>query len=262
MFEMPIPMSTMAAARRKGLLLADHRLTDRGVQKLEALGMPLLPSEALPQLPEGLSGHPDLQAASLEGLLYCHEGLGGALAAALEKLGAPYLRCPSRVSPPYPGHVPFNALISPTVFAHRLDVTDPLLLAVARKRSHREGTSILHVRQGYSRCATAHVGRDCYVTEDPSMAKALLDAGKTVLHLPYGGVALQGYDHGFIGGALSPLPWADRFLVLLSGDPGCYPHGKELLDFLAECGAEPYPILPGPFQDMGSILSHFWTDVM
>lgn len=252
----------MAAARHKGLLLADHRLTDQGVCSLEALGIPLLPSEALPLLPEGLSGHPDLQAASLDGLLYCHQGLGAPLAAALEKLGAPYLRCPSRVHPPYPGHVAFNALISPTVFVHRLDVTDPLLLAAARKRSGREGTPLLHVRQGYSCCATAHVGRDCYVTEDPSMAKVLRGAGKTVLHLPHGGVALKGYDHGFIGGALSLLPWADRALLLLVGDPGCHPHGRALLDFLAECGTAPYPIQPGPLQDMGSILCHFWTEVM
>lgn len=255
-------MSTMAAARRKGLLLADYRLSDHGVRKLEALGIPLLPSEGLQGLPEGLSGHPDLQAASLEGLLHCHQELGGALASALEELGAPYLRCPSRVHPPYPGHVAFNALISPTVFAHRLDATDPLLLAAARRRAAREGTAILPVRQGYSRCATAHVGGEHYVTEDPSMAKALRSRGKTVLHLPYGGVALQGFDHGFIGGVLSPLPLGDRFLVLLTGDPGCYPHGKELLDFLADSGAEAYPIQPGPFLDMGSILSHFWTDVM
>lgn len=127
----------------------------------------------------------------------------------------------------YPGDVALNALRMR--FPDRGDVVlcraessaDELLSMLDRG-------NIINIRQGYAACSACKVTERAIITADRGEALAAERLGADVLLISPGGIALPGYDTGFIGGASARIGDALFFF----GDPRLHPDGKRIMDFV------------------------------
>ena len=98
----------------------------------------------------------------------------------------------------YPDDVRFNALALGGKLFGRLESLSPDVLRLAEI----SGLTPVNTRQGYARCAVLPLeSAGKAVTADKGMAKILTENGINVLLTQPGGIALDGCDYGFIGGA-------------------------------------------------------------
>jgi len=236
-------------------LILDYRTSEKELRGLLSFGFNLIPTDKVSSLYEAVNGHPDLQFFCIEKKLIAHKDLSEIQMKLLQKLGAPITLGNSSLSLPYPKNVPYNALLTPDLMMHRLDATDPVILSEIQELKKSREIRLVNVRQGYSRCSCAYVGNNSYITEDLVMAEKLISLGKEVFYRKHSNVYLEGFDFGFIGGAISLLTINNEELVLISGSLDSYFYGKELKTFLElrdiryECLSE------GKLMDRGSIIT-------
>lgn len=236
-------------------LIVDYRTSDKELQRLLSFGFNLIPTEKVSSLYEAVDGHPDLQFFRIEKKVIAHQGLCKNQMELLSKLGASIILGNSSLSLPYPKNIPYNALLSPDLFMHRLDSTDPIILNEIQELKKSKDISLVNVRQGYSRCSCAYVGNNSYITEDIVMAERLLALGKQVFYQKHSNVYLEGFDFGFIGGAISLISIHGEELVLISGSLDSYFYGNELKEFLKRRNIRYECIGKGKLMDRGTIIS-------
>lgn len=93
---------------------------------------------------------------------------------------------------------------------------------------------VVPVRQGYAKCAALPIGENALASADPSILAAAERERIKTLSLPTSGITLRGYGCGFIGGATSFSPYAERSEVFFCGDLRLYAGGERLVDFLGQ----------------------------
>ena len=97
------------------------------------------------------------------------------------------------VSKRYPNDIALNGLFLSDILYGRTDKLADALCRNAKKT--------VFVRQGYTRCSVCKISENAIITADPSIANAAQENSVDVLRIKEGHVLLDGYDHGFIGGA-------------------------------------------------------------
>ena len=73
------------------------------------------------------------------------------------------------------------------------------------------GFELINVKQGYSACSTLVLDENTAITADRTIFEALAKIGKNVTLIEQGGIVLEGYNYGFIGGASSVIDDAVYF---------------------------------------------------
>lgn len=127
----------------------------------------------------------------------------------------------------YPGDVALNALRMR--FPDRGDVVLCRAESTARELlSMFDRCNIINIRQGYSACSACKVTERAIITADKGEALAAERLGADVLLISPGGIALPGYDTGFIGGASARIGDALFFF----GDPMLHHDGERIMDFV------------------------------
>ena len=176
--------------------------------------MILLP--AFPLLPVPTASHPDMLLARVGNAVVMPEQYAARFPGAAEVLSSLCNLCLGVSVPrsPYPGDVAYNVFFHGGRLYCRTDVLDGTAAAAAAE----QGISLCHVRQGYAGCCALSCG-DFVMTADPSLQKALMAAGASVVPLRPGGIRLPGYDCGFIGGASGYCAGTAIFF----GDPETHP---------------------------------------
>ena len=126
----------------------------------------------------------------------------------------------------YPDDTRFNALaISGKLFG-RLDSLSPDVLKLAEI----SGLTPVNTKQGYARCAVLPLeSAGKAVTADRGMSKALTENGIDVMVIRPGGIALDGCEYGFIGGA-SVVDEESRIVFFFGKCPA------DIADFVAGAG--------------------------
>lgn len=147
----------------------------------------------------------------------------------------------------YPKDCSLNCLVVGKYAVGRIDSLDKVLVNVLEQN----GVKILSVRQGYARCSVAVVDEHSVITADRGIASVLGNAGLDVLLISPGGIVLEGYDTGFIGGCCGKLS-ADT--MLFCGDPLSHPDGEEMLAFLSERGVSAVSSHAGLLLDFGGFI--------
>ncbi len=113
-----------------------------------------------------------------------------------------------------------------------------------------EELKIVGTKQGYAKCNVVCVSDRAIITEDENIKKAAEKAGISVLLIKKGYVFLDGYAHGFIGGA-SVL--TDKEL-LFTGDISKHPDFGKIVSFCSEQGVKTDFTDSFPLTDVGSPL--------
>lgn len=236
-------------------LIVDYKTSEKEVNRLMSFGLNLIPTDRVPSLYEAVDGHPDLQFFRINGKIIAQKDISEHQKELLHKLGATVTLGNSSLSLPYPSNIPYNALLAPDLLMHRLDATDQVILEEVQELKKTREIMLINVRQGYSRCSCAYVGKNAYITEDPVMAEKLLSLGKQVFYQKHSNVHLEGFDFGFIGGAVSLISIEGEDLVLVSGSLDFYAYGKELKIFFSQKNIRYECICGGKLMDRGTMIS-------
>ncbi|MFA6948466.1 MAG: DUF6873 family GME fold protein [Eubacteriales bacterium] len=147
-----------------------------------------------------------------------------------------------RASARYPDDIALNALEYGGAVYSLDGHTDEKIIAYADAARRKRRC----VAQGYARCSVLAFGGGC-VTADTSMAAALRSDGADVLMISPGGIKLDGYPYGFIGGASA----CGVGRVMLFGDIALHPDGASAAGFIESRGAEVIALCGGELTDVG-----------
>lgn len=149
---------------------------------------------------------------------------------------------PEEAAAEYPRDILLNALMLGDTVIGRLDSLSSAL-------ADRDGIRQVNTRQGYTKCNACKVTESAIITEDTSVKKAAERIGADVLLIEKGSVALDGYAHGFIGGACG----CDSENVFFCGDVTAHPDHERIKSFCERHGKGVIGVGAEPLTDIGSV---------
>ncbi|NPV00102.1 MAG: hypothetical protein HPY53_01855 [Brevinematales bacterium] len=191
-----------------------------------------------------ISGHPDLFFCQAGREIIAAPNTPKFYLKTLENEGILFRTGYRNVGAEYPWTAAYNCVVSGDVLIHRGDITDRAIL------DFWGAGKIINVQQGYTRCSLLPLGGGRFITSDRGIEKMLTGAGFDVLYVSPEGVALDGFPHGFIGGAMGC--YGGR--VFLAGSADSIPEGETLRRFIRGAGCELNEINGGVIRDLGGIL--------
>ena len=146
----------------------------------------------------------------------------------------------------YPFDVRFNAFtVGNCLFCSEKGVS----VAVTDDAKCR-GLEIVYVKQGYAKCSTVVVGENAIITADGGIASAAKSRrGIDTLVVSTGGVRLDGYDTGFLGGASGTF--GDK--VFFCGNLGGHLECAKITEFCEKHGKKVVSLSSSPLFDVGTI---------
>lgn len=199
-------------------------------------------------LPPAMQQHADLQICHLwEKVLVSAPEVHAYYKEKLSPFGFEILCGETYIGSTYPKDAAYNIARVGNVAFLNPKTADP---TVVRLLSNR-GIRIISVRQGYTKCSILPVGEDALITADKGIASAAKLIGFSVREIEPGGVKLDGFSYGFLGGATGKI---DDKTIYVNGSLQSHPSAKEIFAFLQKRGiilkerSIPIPI------DVGSVL--------
>ncbi len=206
-----------------------------------------LPSVPCFSLQEPVSCHPDMTLYPAgDGHVVCAPSVFAEYSALLSPFGRTLVQGKAPLSKDYPQDVAYNVLNVGLYAFARWDCVDTVLQSTVKER----GIRLVTVAQGYSRCSALTVGNGV-ITADASIAKAVEEAGFSVLKIRPGHISLPGYAYGFIGGASGML---NEKTVAVFGDLDFHPDGEAIRRFIFRQGFALREMKGAPLTDVGTIL--------
>ena len=212
-------------------------------------GFSVLRAPKCERLAPPVCAHPDMLLFPLDGTVFCHEDYAESaprLLCAISERGYELRTVGGEWASEYPSDVRFNIasvgkrlLIGARTYAPEIE---------SHARAH--GYEPLRVRQGYAKCSTLTVSQNALVTSDPSIYKCASEHGIDALLIREGHVLLDGYSHGFIGGASGVC--GDT--VYLVGDLSLHPDGERISAFCKSHGKATVSLSTSPLCDIGTVL--------
>ncbi len=163
------------------------------------------------------------------------------LTESLERIGLTSVCCVNLL-PKYP----FDILLNNCIVADKIICCEkytPEILTNGRKT--------VDVKQGYAKCSCAVVDENSIITDDESIAAALLQNGFDVLAVQKGSVKLNGFDYGFIGGCCGKI---SKDTLAFCGDISTHSDFIRINSFLRERSVYPLSLTEGELTDIGSII--------
>ncbi|MFA6941150.1 MAG: DUF6873 family GME fold protein [Clostridiaceae bacterium] len=198
------------------------------------------------KLPKEIWDHPDMLLNIIgQKNIIVHKDMDKSFTLFLSKLNYNIHFSDKILKNKYPEDIILNGLNLKDIFIHKLESTDPAL------RSLVKGKKLINTKQGYSKCSTAVLSEEAFITSDDNIERILLKEGKKVLKIPYGDIILDGYNYGFIGGCCGLI---HPGVLAFYGDLNFYKYGDKVLKFLKENKIQPVYLRKGKLIDRGSIL--------
>ena len=163
----------------------------------------------------------------------------------LSALGYEIIYTEDSPSAEYPKDVSLNC----AVVGNRLICNEKYLSKAIKRIAAEHGLELINVKQGYAKCSTVTVGENAIITQDPSIYKAATAHGIDALKISDGGVALRGYDTGFIGGASGAL----CSHVVFCGNLSLHADGEKISTFCQTHGKQALSLSHSPLYDYGTV---------
>lgn len=213
---------------------------------LERLGIEVVAVEPSPLLAAPVSSHADMLLHHVGGEKLFAAQQNSAHCRRLRQLGFQLLDCGTEPMGDYPWDIPLNiaAIGSIAVIGKKCPESE-------LTRLYRKTKTCIEVSQGYARCSICIVADNAVITADGGIASALLNAEFDVLKISPGGIAIDGYDTGFIGGCCG-LTAPDT--LAFCGDVRLLKDGERIISFARERGVYIEKLTDGIPKDVGGIL--------
>jgi len=175
----------------------------------ETLFENFVPTAKIKVLPDSMMYHADLQVCYVgNGVLICAPEVFEYYENALMPYGVKVIKGEKDIGSTYGEDCAYNILVLGNTAFHNTKYTDP----VAKKYFEENGIRLIHVNQGYTKCAAAPVTEKSVITPDASIIKECEKNGINCLKIPWDGVSLSGFSHGFFGGCCGRIS-KDKFFV-------------------------------------------------
>lgn len=232
----------------KKAAVCSEKLPSKAVKKLSENfdRVWLLPAEK--KLSAPVCHHPDMILSIVGKRLFCHEDYLSEnrelLCRMCSELSLEPTAADCRRGDGYPFDVAFNVFVASKYAFCNKKYTSEALLRCARE----EGLEAVNVKQGYAACSSLYIN-GTVISADPSILKAA--EGKTrTLEVKGGGIRLDPYDTGFIGGAAG---FFDNVLYTF-GELDSFKGAEVLTDFLEKEKISLCPLFEGELTDFGGII--------
>jgi len=144
----------------------------------------------------------------------------------------------------YPNDVGLNVLLCRNIAFSLTGHTSEIVKSILRE----SGVRHVNVKQGYSACSALSFG-NAVITADTGIEKAASLNGLDTLLISKGGIHLEGYSDGFIGGASGVCGKTVYFL----GNIDSHPDAKNIRSFIKSRGYECVSLFDGVLLDFGGI---------
>lgn len=189
--------------------------------------------------------HPDMLIVKIGGHFITHRGYEAGQHI-LRALGVDYQLSDAPVGMLYPADAVLNAFeAGGCLFASARTVSHAVLEA-----ARHADLLFVPVSQGYTKCSAA-VLKDAVITADTGIFRAARSHGLDALQIRPGGIGIERYDTGFIGGACGVLS-ADTLGFF--GNLMTHPDGEKMLGFLESHGIHAINLGTGNLFDYGGMI--------
>lgn len=141
----------------------------------------------------------------------------------------------------YPEDIIFNAFVYKDMLVGKIEKLSKYI------RKYYEPLKYVNVRQGYAKCSCI-VTPDFCITADKNIFNRLHSFG--CVHVSEGGIELDGYNYGFLGGA----SFYDDGKMFFFGDLHTHKDGKQIAKLLKNCGIEAFCLANGTLKDLGGAI--------
>lgn len=230
------------------LAVVDGRIS-KGVENgLAAIGIQTIKTKAHPSLYDAVAFHPDMFLHHICGKnIVFAPGTSEDTIRELENHGFQLIRGETELKYKYPGNISYNAARVGKFVFHNTKYTDKILKSFFSKLE----VELIHVNQGYAKCAISVVDENSIITMDMGIAKIADKKGLDVLLIEEKNILLSGLDYGFIGGS-SGLIATNKWAVAGSFDTLEY--CDEILNFLNKKGIKIISLSNQQVVDIGSVI--------
>ncbi len=192
-----------------------------------------------------VASHPDMLMFYLNGKLFINRDYLSATGNLLRIKGVEIIECDGSLSHDYPNDIAFNCFVSNNALFGNTRHTANEIISFANKC----GLEQKPVKQGYAKCSTVVLGDDGIITADQTIYKAYTENSGNALLISPSGIALDGYDCGFIGGASGVY----NKEIFFCGDVSLHPDYEMILDFTKRLGYKITSLSDEPLYDVGTI---------
>jgi hypothetical protein len=225
------------------LILIDRKMPAVSKEKLQEYGKIVeFATEDITY--EAISGHPDIFFCPSPSGLIVAPNLPEKYISKLKenKIRFSFGKLP--VGKAYPESARYNSLITDTRIIHHPEISDAGILRLNSEKKP------IHVKQGYVRCNLIALPNDSFITSDPGIKKSLQSHHLKVLFVNSSNIALDGFDHGFFGGACG----IHNNTLFICGSLGFLKEKEEIKSFTEQAGMQILELYDGPLLDVGTIL--------
>lgn len=217
------------------------------LEKLNQIGVEVLPIKPCEQLPEPINSHADIQFIHMFDSDVIIAKNQTELSAVFQTLGFSTVETPESLGSFYPQDSLLNAVrLEHYLIANRKVCSISVLEAC---KAHK--LTIIPVNQGYAKCSTLVVDEHSIITADPGIAAGAKDFGLQVLKIRPGFIRLNGYEYGFIGGCGGKI---GKNKLALTGNLMLHPDGPAIRHFITSCGVEIIQLTDQQLIDIGGII--------
>ena len=234
--------------KKRPLSVVGQGISEKCRESLCRMGFDVVILPPYDRLGAGVDTHADLMIFPIDGKAFIYSEVAKNLPELANDL---HLRGYETVEvdrPPancYPYDIPLNCLQVGRYIFCKKKYTSPSVIEYAEEN----GYAVVNTNQGYARCTACPIGNMGIISADPSMLKAADSARLDILSICEGYVRLEGYDHGFIGGACGVY----ENTLYFAGDISRHPDYESIADFCRERGVEVVSLSDEPLCDVGSI---------
>ncbi len=165
-------------------------------EALKSSKIAVVPIDPCSNLPKGIASHADLQLLHLGGQKLIAASCSEECLNMLSAMGFEAKNAENALNSKYPSDCIINVnIIGKKIIMNPKTASENLIEYV-----DEHNMEVISVNQGYSKCSSLTICEDAIITADDGISKAVENHGIEVLKIRNGGIYLEGYDTGFIGG--------------------------------------------------------------
>lgn len=148
----------------------------------------------------------------------------------------------------YPYDIAYNVCsVSNKIFCNIPNTEKEIL-----KRYEAMGYDIIHINQGYAKCSICVVSDNAIITADKGICRVAEKNEVDVLMVDDIDIKLNGFEHGFIGGATGLI---SKNKLAINGNIERYRDCTKIIDFCNKYNVEVISLNDAEIVDIGSIIT-------
>ncbi len=224
-------------------VLCSDKISVKIRERLKESGLTPVLLPPYERLPEPVASHPDMLVYRLRsGALLTYAGYYALNSSVFQKLGCVIITEKIVPEKEYPKDIVLNALRVGDIVFGRTDRLSEMILKDTRRS--------VFIRQGYSRCSACVIDDGSLITADPAVASAVAEYGVSVTFITGGGIRLEGYGCGFIGGASGVIGNSVAFF----GNISAHPEGEKIKAAVLSRGKDIISLEDDVLTDYGGLM--------